>query len=67
MQGRCTHGVTTVGGVTAGQARHTSSNLGGVTASQVGHNSSFDNPSLLILMKHEYGESVPILASGKGR
>ena len=34
----CTHGVTTVGGVTAGQPRHNSrSNVGGVTAGQPRH------------------------------
>ena len=32
--GLYTHGVTTVGGVTAGQVRHNSSNVGGVTAGQ---------------------------------
>ena len=32
--------VSTVGGVTADQARHNSSNVGGVTAGQVRHNSS---------------------------
>ena len=36
-----TDGVTTVGGVTAGQARHKSINVGGVTVSQVRHNSSY--------------------------
>ena len=36
----CTHGVTTVGAVTAGQPRHNSSNIWGVTAGQVRHNSS---------------------------
>ena len=38
-----TNGVTTVGGVTAGQTRHNSSNVGGVTAGQMGHNSSISN------------------------
>ena len=41
----CTHRVTTVGSVSAGQARHNSSNVGGVTAGQVGHNSSNNNNS----------------------
>ena len=34
--GLCTHGVTTVGGVTAGHARHNSTIVGGATACQVG-------------------------------
>ena len=36
--GLCTHGVSNVGGVTAGreQARHNLTNFGGVTAGQVG-------------------------------
>ena len=38
-----THGITTVGGVTAGLERHNSSNVGGVTAGQVRHNSSNTN------------------------
>ena len=41
--GRCTHGVSNVGSVTAGQPRHNSSNVGGVTAGQVRHNSSNNN------------------------
>ena len=36
----CTHGITTVGGVTAGHARHNKSNLGDVTTGQVRHDSS---------------------------
>ena len=35
--GLCTHGVSNVGGVTAGPVRHNSSNVGGVTAGPVGH------------------------------
>ena len=35
--GFCTHDVSNVGGVTAGQTRHNTSNVGGVTAGTVGH------------------------------
>ena len=35
--GLCTHGVSNVGGFTAGPARHNSSNVGGVTVGQMGH------------------------------
>ena len=41
--GLCTHGVSNIGGVTAGPARRNSSNAGGVIAGQVRHNSSINN------------------------
>ena len=39
----CTHGVSNVGGVTAGSARLNSSNVGCVTAGQMEHISSTTN------------------------
>ena len=47
-----THGLTTVGVVTAGHPRHNSSNVGGVTAGQVGHNSSVDSVLMQNILKH---------------
>ena len=58
MQLGCVGGLdfspTTVGGVTAGQARHNSSNVGGVTAGQVRHNSSQYNVGNLILVLNRW-------------
>ena len=52
---QCTHGVTSVGGVTAGPARLNSSNVGlslraRWETGQVGHISSMDNGDIPILL-----------------